>query len=248
MDEDAAIKRFAERLGHEFEDRSLLRDALTHRSLANERPRLAPRDNERLEFLGDAVLGQLVSALLFELHPDAKEGELTRRRADLVCEGGLSNLAESISLGEVLRLGQGELRSGGRSKPRLLSSAFEACIAAIYLDGGYDAVWSVARTLLLPILEQQLMPGAQDFKSRAQELAQRLGWTAPVYHLVEESGPEHARHFRVAIHVDGKPAGEGAGRSKSVAEQAAAEVALPRIEEAVAAMGESRANEDDGSP
>jgi ribonuclease-3 len=219
----------ARALGYQFRDITLLRDALTHRSFANEHPERAPRDNERLEFLGDAVLTLGVSAILWEQFPEASEGELTRRRADLVCEAALSEIARELGLGPALRLGKGEDRSGGRNKPRLLCCAFEACIAAVCLDGGTDAGLSVVRHLIMPRL---LVPelGQRDFKTRLQELVQAMGSSAPRYQVVDTSGPDHAREFHVSCIGQERELGRGVGRSKLEAEQNAARFALSALE------------------
>jgi len=230
-DEREKLEALAARLGYEFSDLGVLRDALTHKSLANERPRLAPRDNERLEFLGDAIVGLVASAILYERFPDAPEGELTRRRADLVCEAGLMAVAEELDLGEVLRLGKGEERSGGRGKPRLLSSAVEAIVAAVHVDGGLEAAMEVGRRLITPRLDDH-RPGAKDFKSRAQEIVQGRGEPTPVYRLVSASGPDHERHFTVEICVGDEVLGRGEGRSKVEAEQAAASRAIDVLTQA----------------
>lgn len=224
---DRAAQALCRAFGYEFSDRALLGDALTHRSFKNERPDLARSDNERLEFLGDAVVGLVVASLVCEGFPRADEGELTRRRADLVSERGLSEVARSIGLGDALRLGRGEEKSGGRDKPRLLSSALEACIGAIYRDGGIDAAFEAVRRILEPRLHRE-SPGEHDFKSRAQELAQAKFGATPVYALVRSDGPDHAREFVVALELDGDRVGLGTGRSKIEAEQAAAANALVR--------------------
>jgi ribonuclease-3 len=228
VDDESAMRAIAARLGHAFADLGPLREALTHASFAHERPELAPRDNERLEMFGDAVLQWAVSALLWERFPDATAGELTRRRADLVCEEGLAEIAEALALGADLRLGRGEDRSGGRTKPRLLASAFEACIAAVYLDGGPEAALGVCRTLFLPRLKDSA-PGARDFKTRLQEVFQERGARAPRYDLCATGGPDHARQFEVAVFLDAEELGRGTGRSKIEAEQIAAQVALVRL-------------------
>ena len=184
MDEDAALGRLESRLGHSFAAREGLRTALTHRSWAHEHAARegqgeGPRSyNERLEFLGDSLLGSAAAALLFERFPEAREGELTRRRADLVCERTLARIGADLELGPLLRLGRGEDRTGGREKPRLLASALEACIAAIALDGGTDAALRVAHRLLEAEVEH-LAPGALDFKSRLQEQEQAAGRSSP---------------------------------------------------------------------
>src|SRR5690554_1430605 len=220
-----AERRLAETLGYEFEDRALLHEAFTHRSLTNENPRLAPRDNERLEFLGDAIIGYVAAALLFEEFPEASEGELTKRRADLVCERSLDALAREIGLGDALRLGKGELRSGGRENARLLSSAFEAVIGAISLDASMEKASEIARALFAPHL-MDFAPGAFDYKSRLQDRVQAAHGEAPRYELLGSSGPKHERVFEVAVFIGEDELARGEGKSKLRAEQRAAERAL----------------------
>ena len=215
-------------LGYPFRETTFLIDALTHSSFAHERPEVARTDNERLEFMGDAVLQWAVSALLLERFPGASAGELTRRRADLVCEEGLAQIARDVGVGAGLRLGRGEERSGGRDKPRLLASAMEACIAAVYVDGGAEEAMRVCRALFEQHLSRSA-PGARDFKTRVQEALQRRGLRPPSYELAAVRGPDHARIFEVAIRVDGQELGRGEGRSKLEAEQAAAERALEAL-------------------
>lgn len=222
---EEAASSLCKALGYSFVDTGLLLDALTHTSFKNERPDLAARDNERLEFLGDAVVGLVVASLLCVEFPDADEGELTRRRADLVSEKGLCEAAEEIGVGPALRLGKGEEKSGGRSKPRLLSSALEACIGAVYRDGGAGAAFDVARRIFQHRLHTAA-PGHRDAKSRAQEWAQaHLGGT-PSYRLIETDGPDHDREFTVALELNDEEVATGTGRSKIDAEQAAAQAAL----------------------
>ncbi len=216
-------------LGHSFRDPLLLRDALTHRSFANEHPDRAPTDNERMEFLGDAVLAMSASALLWDRFPNASEGELTRRRADLVCEAGLADIARQLGLGKMLRLGKGEDRSGGRTKPRLLCSAFEACVAAVFLDGGLEAAMAAVRALLEPRVDAPAL-GQRDFKTRVQELVQARGGSTPRYVVLDTSGPDHARQFHVSCVSDERELGRGLGRSKLEAEQQAARAALEALE------------------
>jgi ribonuclease-3 len=232
MTDDAErLAHVAGAIGHQFSDLALLRDALTHRSLKNERPKLAPHDNERLELLGDAVLGLIAAMLLYERFPDAREGELTRRRADLVCEATLADIAREIDLGPALRLGRGEEASGGRDKPRLLASAVEALFGAVFLDGGHQEATRIGRALLGPRLDSEA-PGASDFKSRVQEILQSRGVTPPAYEVVRTEGPDHDRIFFVQMRVGDDVVGEGSGRSKTEAEQAAAQAALPALERA----------------
>ena len=222
---DEAARRLCTELGYSFADTGLLLDALTHTSFRNERPDLAASDNERLEFLGDAVVDLVVASLLYVEFPGADEGELTRRRADLVSEKGLCEAAEAIGVGEAIRLGKGEQKSGGRSKPRLLSSALEACIGAIYQDGGAELAFEAARRIFEPRIHTSA-PGHRDAKSRAQEWAQaKLGGT-PSYRLLGTEGPDHDREFTVALELHDHEVAIGAGRSKIDAEQAAARAAL----------------------
>ncbi|TFH31621.1 MAG: ribonuclease III [Myxococcales bacterium] len=224
---DDATLRLCAQLGYTFADKGLLLDALTHRSFKNERPDVALADNERLEFLGDAVVGFVVASLLYLQFPDADEGELTRRRADLVSEKGLSEAAEAIGIGDAMRLGKGEDKSGGRSKSRLLASALEACVGAVYRDGGADAAFGAARRVFEPRLHTSA-PGHRDAKSTAQEWAQaHLGGT-PSYRLLGTEGPDHDREFTVAIELHDEEVSVGAGRSKIEAEQAAASAALDK--------------------
>ncbi len=222
---DDAVLRFCERLGYSFKEKRLLLDALTHSSFKNERPDVALADNERLEFLGDAVVGLMVASLLYTQFPDSDEGELTRRRADLVSEKGLFEAAQRIGVGDALRLGKGEEKSGGRSKARLLGSTLEALLGAIYLDGGADAAFETTRRIFEPRLHTSA-PGHRDAKSRAQEWAQaHLGGT-PSYRIVGTEGPDHDREFTVALELNEEEVATGAGRSKLTAEQAAATAAL----------------------
>jgi ribonuclease-3 len=240
MTDDAAIlASISGALGHVFTERALLADALTHSSFKHERASQARTDNERLEFLGDAILQWAVSVLLWERFPDASAGEMSRRRADLVCEEGLARIARAIGLGAALRLGRGEERSGGRDKPRLLASALEACVAAVYLDGGRDAAQGVSRRLFADSFTERV-PGERDYKTRVQELVQGQGKRVPTYEVESTEGPNHARIYRVAIMVDGQPVARGEGRSKLEAEQAAAAqaVALLLGEEAQSAITE----------
>lgn len=222
---DDAVRSLSRELGYSFADRGLFLDSLTHRSFKNENPDVALTDNERLEFLGDAVVGVVVTSLLYVQFPDADEGELTRRRADLVSEKGLAEAAEAIGVGAAMRLGKGEEKSGGRDKPRLLSSALEACIGAVFLDGGPSAAFDAARRVFEPRIHTAA-PGHRDAKSRAQEWAQAKLGATPIYRLVDADGPDHEREFTVALELDGEEVASGKGRSKVEAEQHAANAAL----------------------
>jgi ribonuclease-3 len=171
------------------------------------------------------VLQWVVSALLWDQFPNASAGEMTRRRADLVCEEGLSRIALELGLGAGLRLGKGEERSGGRHKPRLLASALEACVAAVYLDAGTDSALHVCRVMFTKAIAERA-PGARDFKTRLQEMLQGSGRKLPAYEIKSTTGPDHARQYHVTISVEGEQVAEGEGRSKLEAEQSAAERAL----------------------
>jgi ribonuclease-3 len=223
------LQSIAAALGHTFLDVELLIDALTHSSFRNEKPAVVRSDNERLEFLGDAVLQWVVSAMIWRNYPNATAGEMTRRRADLVCEQGLARVAKVVGLGEGLRLGKGEERSGGRLKPRLLSSALEAAVAAVYLDAGTEAALRVCQHLFGPLISDET-PGARDFKTRLQEYLQSRGHRPPTYETADARGPAHARSYRVLIKAGEEVLGEGEGRSKLEAEQCAAELALHALE------------------
>ncbi|NOY91674.1 MAG: ribonuclease III, partial [Deltaproteobacteria bacterium] len=205
-------------LGHDFADPALLRDALSHRSYAHEHPRLAPRDNERLEFLGDAVLGMAVAAQLYARFPDAPEGALTRRRAALVCERSLALVAQELKLDACLMLGRGEELSGGRHKPRLLASALEAVLGAVFVDAGCGPALGVIERLFGPRLEAARDQRA-DPKSLVQEWVQGRGMSTPTYRVVDATGADHERVFEVELLVDGAAFARGSGRSKMEAER-----------------------------
>ena len=223
------VVELTRRLGHAFRDPRLLHEALTHRSYHNERKERAPRHNERLEFLGDAILGAAVTALLYESLPDVREGELTRRRAELVCESGLHAVADELNLGEALLLGKGEEKSGGRTKPRLLASGVEALVGAVHQDAGFEAAAALVKRLLGSRVSE--VRGDRDQKTHFQEWAQRHLALTPRYELVEQDGPDHARRFRVALHLGAEAYAEGEGRSKTEAEQDAARHAIAKAAE-----------------
>jgi ribonuclease-3 len=216
-----------QRVGWRFREPQLLTEALTHRSYAYESPDQEVAPNERLEFLGDAILGFLCAEYLFRAYPTLSEGELTDARAALVKAPTLAGFARYLHLGEYLRMGRGEERSGGRKRDPLLAAAFEALLGALYLDGALEAV----RGFVLPLLEQEaqrvIAAGRlKDDKSLLQELAQaRLGIT-PGYRIVAEEGPAHRRHYTVEVLFGDQVAGQGRGRNKQSAEQEAARQAL----------------------
>ena len=231
-DEAAALAaRLGDPLGHRFADPALALLALTHRSYANERGLAA--HNERLEFLGDAVLGLLAAEWLFRRYPERPEGELSRAKSTLVSAGALAGWAERIELGALLRLGVGESRSGGSRKASLLADACEAALGAVYLDGGVDA----ARRAVEPFLdwaESAHETARRDAKTELQERLQAAGRALPAYVIVEESGPDHDKWFACEVALDGEPLGRGTGRSKKEAHQRAAAAALARLDPASA--------------
>jgi ribonuclease-3 len=218
------LRSFQGRLGYEFRDAALLHLALTHRSYAHENQ--LEEQNERLEFLGDSVLGLVAGEALYERHPDLPEGQLSRRRSFLVSEPTLARMASTIRLGRVMRLGVGEDRSGGRDKPSLLADSLEAVFGAVFLDGGLKAARSVIRPLLFAQMDSTQPWDQRDHKTRLQEQLQSQGGGLPRYHLVHEQGPDHAKTFTIECRHGREVLGQGSGSSKKNAEQAAAKAAL----------------------
>ena len=217
------IKKFQEVIGYHFHDEKLLRQALTHSSFANEKHLKKHSDNERLEFLGDAVLEIISSEFLYKEYPDKPEGELTKLRASIVCEPTLALCTKDIALGEYLLLGKGEDQTGGRGRKSILSDALEAVIGAIYLDGGFaNAKEFIHKYILTDIEHKQLF---YDSKTILQELIQGRHEQLS-YELIEESGPDHDKQFTVAVLVDGERVSVGEGHTKKAAEQQAAYQAL----------------------
>lgn len=219
-----------ERLGYVFGQRELLVQALTHRSYVNETEGVG-LDNQRMEFLGDAVLGILTAEALYRQDPEAAEGVLSTRQSQVVCEGALAEVAVGLGLGEFIRLGKGECVTGGRDKKSVLSDAYEAVLCAIYLDGGMDAAREVVERLqhdaIAQVLQEQAAPGgAVDAKSVLQQVVQGEVSARPHYVVVEEFGPPHARVFVSEVRVGGRALARGQGRSKKQAEQLAAADAL----------------------
>jgi ribonuclease-3 len=217
-------------VGHRFKDASLLERAVTHSSAAKGRD-LALVDNERLEFLGDAVLGMLVSDHLLAAFPGWTEGQLSRGRARLVNSASLSAAARRLGLGEHMRLGRGEEKSGGREKRALLADVFEAVVGAVYLDGGLAPARAfLTRALLVPAVEVHgELLGRGDYKSELQELLQKNGWPPAQYSVIRESGPHHRKTFVVEVSVAGRVKASGSGSSKKEAEQLAAQLALEQL-------------------
>jgi len=221
-------------IGYTFTDRQLLFQALTHKSFSNEQAELVPH-NERLEFLGDAVLELAVSTWVFNHYPDIPEGGLTRIRAEVVSERGLAQVATQLQIGAALRLGKGEKRSGGGDKPSLLADALEALLGAIYRDGGFAPASKVVEGLFCELIEKSaLLRYGSDYKTCLQERLQALYSKLPEYHLVEVAGPDHQRVFSMEVSLSGELLGQGSGSSKKSAEQKAAAAALdhPLVKEA----------------
>ena len=213
-------------LGYKFKDPSLLVRCLTHVSYSFDR---TPGHNEVLEFLGDAVLDLAVSDLLMRQFPEKSEGDLSRMRAALVNSSVLAGKAMAINFGPLLRLGKGEERSGGRHKESILAGAFEALLGAVYLDGGYEAARHLVERYFAPDVKEKTL-GQQDYKTRLQEISQMLFREPPVYRVVSEIGPDHAKSFVTEIAVGGKVLGKGEGRSKKQSEQEAAKKALVELQ------------------
>ena len=216
------LKALENELGYTFQNPALLDRALTHSSYANEREALG--DNERLEFLGDSVLGFITAEYLFSEHKGVPEGELTSLRAYAGCEKSLDVYARESGLGDYLLLGKGEERTGGRERASVLSDAFEAVIAAIYLDGGMEAAKKFVLRFVHPYVEAK--PVFKDYKTMLQEVTQKNPGETLEYVLVSESGPDHDKHFEVEVHLNSNVIGRGSGPSKKKAEQDAAREAL----------------------
>ena len=218
-----------ERLGHSFRNRALLETAVTHSSYANENRASGIVCNERLEFLGDSVLGVTVADFLYRRFPDMPEGRMTRLRAELVCEQSLHRVALELHLGDYLRLGKGEEHNGGRERASILSDAVEAVIAAMYLDAGMETAAGFIHRCLLDDVRTIETPSFTDYKTALQELVQRQSGQILSYELVGEEGPDHAKTFRMQVCLNGEPVGLGTGRTKKEAEQTAAASALEAL-------------------
>ncbi|MBR2890636.1 MAG: ribonuclease III [Oscillospiraceae bacterium] len=215
-------------IGYRFNNITLLQNALTHSSYANERWHDSLRSNERLEFLGDSILGMVVAEHLYRNFPDRPEGELTRMRADMVCETSLANVANQLGLGTHLLLGHGEEQGGGRTRPSILADAVESVIAASFLDGGMEAAGGFIRRFILtnvPVTRLQ----NRDYKTALQELVQQKKNQVLSYALVGDSGPDHDKNFQVEVSLNGTVVGAGMGSSKKRAEQDAARAAMEHL-------------------
>ena len=227
MSDSTALEK---RIGYEFKNKDLLKNALTHSSFASENKLGYSANNERLEFIGDAYVDAVVGMRLFEILRDAHEGSLSRFRADVVCEASLSDAARLINLGDYLLLGRGEDASGGRDKPSILADAFEALLGAIIIDGSYDDCKAVIIRLLEDKIEQAATGAlSRDFKTKLQEKVQENNKNSAIsYKVTDEEGPDHNKVFTVSVIINGEVLGTGRGSSKARAEQAAAEDALTK--------------------
>lgn len=218
-------------LGYAFGNREFLEHALRHSSFVNETPDKEAKDNERLEFLGDSILNLTISHLLVDRFPDLSEGDLSKIRASLVNENQLSGIARKIQLGAFLRLGRGELQSGGRDKNSILADALEALLAAVYLDGGFHRAFDVVKRHFSDLLDSlAIFEENHDYKSRVQEIVQATGQSSPQYRIVSETGPDHDKTFEAELTI-GEATFRGTGKSKKTAEQAAAQKAVRRIDQ-----------------
>lgn len=226
--DNAALGQLQNKLAYNFKRQELLAEALTHSSYANENKKDGPASNERLEFLGDSVLGMTVAEMIYILNPDMTEGRMTRLRAELVCEKSLADLSVGLGLGEYMQFGRGEEKSGGRVRPSILADAFEAVIAAMYLDGGFQPV----KQLLTKLLSSRAVLTSlksTDYKTALQEIVQEKSGQVLRYIIVDESGPDHLKCFKVEVLLNGVPLGAGTGKSKKEAEQDAAKHGLEEL-------------------
>jgi len=222
------IKDLELAIGYQFKNITLLQNALTHSSYANEYWHNSLKSNERLEFLGDSVLGMVVAEHLYRNFPDRPEGDLTRMRADMVCERSLAGIAEKLQLGNYMQLGNGEEQSGGRNRPSILADAVEAVLAACFLDGGMSAAEEfIHKFVLCDVPASQLKN--KDYKTALQELIQKKKNQLISYRLTGESGPDHDKKFAVEVAINGKVVGNGIGSSKKRAEQDAARAAIEAL-------------------
>lgn len=232
MDDAASLTELENRIGYRFTDRALLVTALRHRSFIHEthadlKERQDAEDNQRLEFMGDAVLSMCISSLLYQAFPEMKEGELSKMRAGLVNESQLASIARDTGVAPCLALGRGEEATGGRNKNSILADAFEAILAAIYIDGGFAAAAAVVEHLLGDlVVKSSTQDLLQDYKTRLQELTQEIYNQVPVYRLAGTNGPDHSKTFMVTLVLGSEKLAVGQGRSKKEAERDAARSAL----------------------
>lgn len=226
------MRELEKKLNYTFRNSALLAEALSHSSYANEHRAEKLNSNERLEFLGDSVLGFVTAEFLFAKHPDMPEGDLTRIRAALVCEQSLYEVAQKLQLGQYLRLGRGEEAGGGRNRTSILADAMEAVFAAVYLDGGIVEASALIHRVLLDVeKETAVEERRKDFKTALQELVQRQADQVLTYRMIGEEGPDHAKIFSAEVLLNGKALGVGSGHSKKEAEQAAAKAALEALQD-----------------
>ena len=219
-------------LAYTFNDINLLDNALIHRSFVNENPSQSYKDNERLEFLGDAVIGLCLSDMLIKKFPDYAEGQLSKLRAYVVNEHSLADLARKLDIGNYLLLGKGEEGSGGRTKTSILSNTFEAVTAAIYLDCGFEEVYKLLKRIFAPLIEEGTKSLIyRDYKTALQEICQNRFKETPKYTLIRETGPDHDKMFEISLVVAGAITATGMGKSKKEAEQRAAQKALEELSE-----------------
>ncbi|MBS2968953.1 ribonuclease III [Metabacillus sp. KIGAM252] len=224
------FKQFQESVGQTFTNEKLLYQAFTHSSYVNEHRKKPYEDNERLEFLGDAVLELTVSQFLYKKYPTMTEGDLTKLRAAIVCEPSLVSFANDLSFGNLILLGKGEEMTGGRARPALLADVFEAFIGALYLDKGLEPVVVFLEKYVFPKVNDGAFSHVMDFKSQLQELVQRDGRGPLEYKILTEKGPAHSREFEAVVSLGGEVLGTGNGRSKKEAEQHAAQEALSKMQ------------------
>jgi ribonuclease-3 len=231
-DRSGTLAELSRKLGYHFNNQDLLFEAVRHSSYVNEMGSVALSDNEKLEFLGDAVLDLAIGHILIHTFPEAREGDLSKYRAAVVNEKGLCQIADQIGLGRYILLGKGEELTQGRKKASILADSTEALIGALYLDAGFDKTKEIIEHLFLPLINQVADGTAiTDYKSRLQEYTQRVYQARPDYRLVRESGQPHAKVFRIAVHILGKPIAQGEGGSKKQAEQRAAREAFHWLKE-----------------
>ena len=223
------MQTLEQRLGYRFQNIALLENALTHSSYANEHKAEGFESNERLEFLGDSVLGMVVADYLYRNCPTLPEGDLTRLRAGLVCEGNLVLVAKELDLGSYLKLGKGEELGGGRTRPSIQADAVESVLAAVYLDGGISAARKLIQHFILDHISR-VNEASKDNKTALQEIVQRKSGQVLTYELIGERGPAHAKTFCMEVKLNGEAIGTGEGRSKKEAEQAAAAAAIQKLQ------------------
>jgi len=230
--ENAGLEELQERIGYHFRDITLLQLALMHKSYANEQQLEEHCGNERLEFLGDAVIELVISHILMEQAQDSSEGRLSKMRASIVNTDSLAGISRSYALGECLRLSRGEQENRGREKKSILANAYEALAAAVYFDGGFDAVFSMISDHFKPLIDEAARRRGynRDYKSRLQELVQKLFNDTPVYEVIFEQGPDHYKSFGVQVMINNERCGTGHGGNKKTAEQQAAREALKLLE------------------